>query len=111
METKKWVGIAVIFVVFTIFIILGFRIGASIPQTTEACTEMACPCDSDGERQCNTCSVRKHVFLSGVVNVYDYCSAKEIITCENGIQTGKRIEVNRETCNYGTSFFEFTVEY
>ena len=112
MKNKVWIEIAIIVGFIIIFCFFAFRIGSSIPPKTLACTEMACLCQENNENQlpCNTCEVEDLVFASGIINFYKHCSAKEIITCENNIQTGTRIETDEQTCSYRPTFFEFIVE-
>lgn len=109
MVNKGVIWTIIVLVVLIIFIIFGFKIGASVPQRTNTCTEMYCDCKGNGEIPCNDCSVEDPIFLSGVVNVYKYCLAKEIIICEEG-ERKVRMDVEEGSCDYGTVFFEFVVE-
>lgn len=81
------------------FIVVGFAIGAIIPESNGGCTEMACPCEGvSGERPCNSCSLSDPIFMTGVVNVIQQCGASEIIQCENNVQVGSRIEKKDNSC-------------
>ena len=97
----------IIILIIIAIIVLGFIIGAVLPETEGgSCTLMACPCDGvSGERLCNSCSFPNHIFTTGILNVVQQCPAQEIITCENNQETGKRYDIGEDGCEYDWNFF------
>lgn len=86
--------------------LLGFLAGALKPAST-LCTELACPCTGvDGERPCNTCSREKPVFVTGIFNIVQTCSGREIIKCRNGMQADTRIDFSNANCTYRFDFIK-----
>jgi len=84
-------------IVIAAIVLLGFIVAGTLPSET-VCTEMGCPCESDGERPCNDCSLLEPVFTLGIVNVVEVCHGTEILTCENSIKIDERIDW--EGCEY-----------
>lgn len=93
-------------------IVLGFVIGAALPETNEGCTMMGCPCeDVSGERPCNSCSFSDHIFTTGILNVVQQCKASEIIICENNVQVDTRIDLENKRCKTDWYIFGFNLRY
>jgi len=93
-------------------IVLGFVIGAVLPETNADCTLMGCPCeDVSGERPCNSCSFSDPMFITGVLNVIQQCRASEIIRCENNTQVGSRIDMENKRCRADWYIFGFNLRY
>ena len=72
-------------VVIIVILIVGFGAGLLLKKVI-ACTEMGCLCKEDGKMPCNTCQSSTPVFFSGVLNVIQDCTGREIIECDNGEQ-------------------------
>jgi len=107
MRLKLIIGIVIFCAV-----ILGFAIGAGIPDGAGGCTEMACPCEGvSGERPCNHCSTSDPIFMTGIVNVIQQCGATEMIQCENNIQVGSRIDKENGTCRTDWYVFGYNLRY
>ncbi len=94
-------------IIVSVIIVVGF-VFALVFSTARpiGCTEMYCPCDGVAkERPCNTCGYGNYYFTLGIVNIYDSCSAKEIVTCDGTNQIGSRIDKENATCKLKIGFF------
>jgi len=106
MISSKAVSVVIMSIIL-IFIIAAFLIGFYINPYPPVCTEKYCECVDNGEFFCNSCSIENPVFLSGLVNVYKVCSAKEVIVCTS---EERRVRVDEEGgCEYKGEFFKFVV--
>jgi hypothetical protein len=81
-----------------------FIIPLLIPRSPTACTMMYCQCINTGpsavEAPCNSCSSSKIIFSAGIITLIQSNSGKEILTCENGEQTGRRIEPGKSSYDW-----------
>ncbi len=86
MKIAKWM-----LLILAVMLGGGFLLGAIVPEHALQ-TAMACSCDDvNGERPCNDVSMKDPLLLTGIFNVWQVRSGREIIVCENGQQTGRRI--------------------
>ena len=107
MKLELIIGIIIVSV-----IVLGFVIGAIIPETNEGCTEIGCRCEGvSGERSCNSCSFSDHIFTTGILNVVQQCRASEIIICGNDAQVDSRIDLANKKCTTDWYVFGFNLRY
>jgi len=106
-STKK-----IIWSIIVSVIVLGFVIGAVLPETNKRCTMMGCLCEGvSGESPCNSCSFSNHIFTTGILNVVQQCSASEIIICENDVQVNSRIDLANKMCRTDWYIFGFNLRY
>lgn len=69
-------------------------------------TLMNCPCRSgDSEIECNSITLNRGIFITGIFNIQRDCSGKEIIKCDEGIRIGK--DERFDNCEFKLSFFQF----
>ncbi|MBU1975897.1 MAG: hypothetical protein KKG59_05835 [Nanoarchaeota archaeon] len=93
---KKPYLIAII--VIAAIVLIGMILGI-ILDGLAACTEMACPCDIDGERPCNSCHTTNPVFVTGIFNVIQECSGQEYVICKDNKFVDRRVD-NTGECSY-----------
>jgi len=106
---KKWlIKRIIILIIIAAFIFGSFKIGSSVKEVTIGCTERYCDCLEGEEISCNSCGVEDIIFASGIVNVYNVCSGEEIVICNDGVRN-TRIDVDYNSCQKDTRFFEFSV--
>ncbi len=86
-------------IIIAIIVVTGFIAGFLVPPL-ESTTLMACPChvNAEGEIPCNSVSSWKPVFFTGLINVVEECSGREIVVCEDGetVDTYNRLD----ECSY-----------
>ena len=98
------------FLIPIVIIILGFMIAALLPSKGMFCTLMGCSCPStQGEWPCNNCSSSKPVFTTGLLNIVQKCSAKEIMVCENNKPVDYRIDFDNKECQYDWYVLSFNL--
>lgn len=94
---------------FLAFFLLGFITPFFIASGRTACTLMACSCEGvQGETPCNICYYEKPIFITGLLNVFQSCSGRELIFCSNGKQIGRKTDFSEGSCNYRLGFFELS---
>ena len=76
-----------------------FFLFAVVYPAKQFCTTEEYKCTSDGEIQGNVCSVYKPVFVSILLNYGKTCTGREIISCQENKQVGRRVELNGK-CSY-----------
>lgn len=102
----------VIGIIIVSVIVLGFAVGAVLPDISGGCTLMACPCEGvSGERPCNSCSFSDYIFATGILNIVRHCSASEIVICENDAQVDSRIDLENKKCRTDWYIFGFNFRY
>ncbi|MFT4311053.1 MAG: hypothetical protein ACMXX7_00320 [Candidatus Woesearchaeota archaeon] len=92
-----------------IFLITGFILASLMPTGVFSSTRMACACEPSDEPYdlpCNTVSGGNIHFFTVALNVGEYCSGKEIISCPASDEltygsSGERYDI---TCRYGIAF-------
>lgn len=98
-------------IVFIIFAVAGFLVGAIFPKKDIACTMMWCPCEGVvGERICNTCFFSDYLFATGIINISRRCRASEIIVCENDKVVDSKIDMENKKCSIELSVFGFNLK-
>jgi hypothetical protein len=95
-------------IILIIAIIMAYGIinGLLIPETKMS-TLMACSCTENftGEFPCNSISSEKYYFsFLGFFNIYRAGAGKEMIICNNGEQTGTRIDLNDYSIKFDLQF-------
>ena len=94
-------------IIIAVVILTGFAIAFLLPESNK-CTLMGCSCEGlNSERPCNSCVSSKPVFSLGIIHISKSCPAREILLCENNIQVGKRIDIEKERCQYKLSFIVY----
>lgn len=102
MKIKYIIGLIVL-----IIIILGFAVASFLPKLP-FCTKMGCPCENlVSERPCNSCIVSNPIFTLGIVHISKTCSAQEVILCENNLDVGTRIDIDKDSCKYKLSSLSY----
>ncbi len=102
------INLAAAFVV--VLIAAGLLLAGMNGRETTACTEMGCPCIDDGERPCNSCTIARSFFSTVVLDLVYECSATEILICEKGMATEKRISEKKD-CRMETYVLGFDLKY
>lgn len=92
----KQIKVAAIVVISLITV---FFLFAAIYPAKQFCTTDDYECTNDGDMQGNVCSVYKPVFVSILLNYGKTCVGREIISCQDDKQIGRRVELNGK-CSY-----------
>ncbi|MBU2503685.1 MAG: hypothetical protein KJ879_01365 [Nanoarchaeota archaeon] len=95
-------GIKIFLIVFLAVLLL-INVYANLFARGAFNTELGCSCEMqqgenrNGEMSCNEYGKSGPYLITGIFNVYQDCPGQEIITCENGAETGRRVDYD---CSY-----------
>lgn len=68
----------IVILVFLLLFSIGFVIPFFLSSENIMCTEMGCPCEGvEGERSCNSWTLSKSAFTSGLVNIVEKCQGRD----------------------------------
>ena len=81
-------------IIIALFIVVGLIVPMFISDIN-LCEKRGCFCQNDlSEIPCNSCSISKPIFITGILNVWKTCSGKEIILCDNNKKVGVKYDIN-----------------